>query len=85
MSPPIRVSSVIIPRFRNRYGGPRRTSCATCEPWRNLLQRTRCAYYRGGEPSPATSASRQRRAAQEGINRGHALLGGSESCMPFIR
>src|SRR4030081_1980270 len=48
----------------------------------NLLQRTRCAYYRGGEPfacnkrKPGSGC-----AAQEGINRGHALLGGSESCI----
>ena len=48
----------------------------------NLLQRTRCAYFRGGEPF----ACNKRRpgsgcAAQQGINRGHALLGGSDSCM----
>jgi xanthine dehydrogenase YagS FAD-binding subunit len=48
----------------------------------NLLQRTRCAYYRSGEPfacnkrKPGSGC-----AAQEGINRGHALLGGSESCI----
>ena len=48
----------------------------------NLLQRTRCAYFRGGEPfacnkrKPGTGC-----AAQEGINRGHALLGGSEHCI----
>jgi xanthine dehydrogenase YagS FAD-binding subunit len=48
----------------------------------NLLQRTRCAYFRGGEPfacnkrKPGSGC-----AAQEGINRGHALLGGSESCI----
>ena len=45
----------------------------------NLLQRTRCAYFRGGEPfacnkrKPGSGC-----AAREGINRGHALLGGSE-------
>jgi xanthine dehydrogenase YagS FAD-binding subunit len=48
----------------------------------NLLQRTRCAYFRGGEPfacnkrTPGSGC-----AAQDGINRGHALLGGSESCI----
>jgi xanthine dehydrogenase YagS FAD-binding subunit len=48
----------------------------------NLLQRTRCAYFRGGEPfacnkrKPGSGC-----AARKGINRGHALLGGSESCI----
>jgi xanthine dehydrogenase YagS FAD-binding subunit len=48
----------------------------------NLLQRTRCAYFRGGEPfacnkrNPGSGC-----AALEGINRGHALLGGSQSCI----
>jgi xanthine dehydrogenase YagS FAD-binding subunit len=48
----------------------------------NLLQRTRCAYFRGGEPfacnkrKPGSGC-----AAREGINRGHALLGASESCI----
>ncbi len=48
----------------------------------NLLQRTRCPYFRGGEPfacnkrKPGSGCS-----AKEGINRGHALLGGSETCM----
>jgi xanthine dehydrogenase YagS FAD-binding subunit len=48
----------------------------------NLLQRTRCAYFRGGEPfacnkrKPGSGC-----VAREGINRGHALLGGSESCI----
>jgi xanthine dehydrogenase YagS FAD-binding subunit len=48
----------------------------------NLLQRTRCAYFRGGEPfacnkrKPGSGC-----AAREGINRSHALLGGSDSCI----
>jgi xanthine dehydrogenase YagS FAD-binding subunit len=48
----------------------------------NLLQRTRCAYFRGGEPfacnkrKPGSGC-----AAREGIDRGHALLGGSEACI----
>jgi xanthine dehydrogenase YagS FAD-binding subunit len=48
----------------------------------NLLQRTRCAYFRGGEPFPCN----KRRpgsgcAALRGIDRGHALLGGSDACI----
>jgi xanthine dehydrogenase YagS FAD-binding subunit len=48
----------------------------------NLLQRTRCAYFRGGEPfacnkrEPGSGC-----AAQGGLDRGHALLGGSQSCI----
>lgn len=48
----------------------------------NLLQRTRCAYFRGGEPFacnkrvPGSGCS-----ARGGISRGHALLGGSGSCI----
>ena len=48
----------------------------------NLLQRTRCAYFRGDEPfacnkrKPGSGC-----AAQEGVNRGHALLGGSDACI----
>ena len=48
----------------------------------NLLQRTRCAYFRGGEPfacnkrKPGSGC-----AALEGIDRGHALLGGSDTCI----
>jgi xanthine dehydrogenase YagS FAD-binding subunit len=47
----------------------------------NLLQRTRCAYFRGGEPyacnkrKPGSGCS-----AMEGIDRGQALLGASASC-----
>jgi xanthine dehydrogenase YagS FAD-binding subunit len=48
----------------------------------NLLQRTRCAYFRGGEPfacnkrAPGTGCS-----AIGGLDRGHAVLGGSEACI----
>ena len=48
----------------------------------NLLQRTRCAYFRGGEPfacnkrKPGSGC-----AARQGIDRGHALLGGSDACI----
>jgi xanthine dehydrogenase YagS FAD-binding subunit len=48
----------------------------------NLLQRTRCAYFRGGEPyacnkrSPGSGC-----AAIGGLDRGHAVLGGSTSCI----
>lgn len=48
----------------------------------NLLQRTRCAYFRGGEPfacnkrKPGSGC-----AAINGLDRGHALLGGSEACI----
>jgi xanthine dehydrogenase YagS FAD-binding subunit len=48
----------------------------------NLLQRTRCAYFRGGEPfacnkrKPGSGCS-----ARDGLNRDNALLGGSERCI----
>jgi xanthine dehydrogenase YagS FAD-binding subunit len=48
----------------------------------NLLQRTRCAYFRGGAPfacnkrEPGSGCS-----AVGGIDRGHAVLGGSEACI----
>jgi xanthine dehydrogenase YagS FAD-binding subunit len=47
----------------------------------NLLQRTRCAYFRAGAPyacnkrMPGSGCS-----AIDGIDRGHALLGGSPDC-----
>jgi xanthine dehydrogenase YagS FAD-binding subunit len=48
----------------------------------NLLQRTRCAYFRGGEPFPCNKRKRGSGcAAQQGIDRGHALLGASDSCI----
>src|SRR5262249_5840084 len=47
----------------------------------NLLQRTRCAYFRGApfacnKRKPGSGCS-----ARDGLNRGHALLGGSEGCI----
>lgn len=48
----------------------------------NLLQRTRCAYFRHGEPfacnkrNPGSGC-----AALEGANRNHAIFGGSEACI----
>jgi xanthine dehydrogenase YagS FAD-binding subunit len=48
----------------------------------NLLQRTRCAYFRGGEPfacnkrAPGSGCS-----AIGGLDRGHAVLGVSSSCI----
>lgn len=48
----------------------------------NLLQRTRCAYFRGGEPFacnkrvPGSGCS-----AQDGADRGHAVLGGDNACI----
>jgi xanthine dehydrogenase YagS FAD-binding subunit len=48
----------------------------------NLLQRTRCAYFRGGEPFACNKRKRGSGcAAQQGIDRGHALLGGSDACI----
>jgi xanthine dehydrogenase YagS FAD-binding subunit len=47
----------------------------------NLLQRTRCSYFRGGAPFPCNKRSPGSGcAAQSGIDRGHALLGGSDCC-----
>lgn len=48
----------------------------------NLLQRTRCPYFRGGAPfvcnkrEPGSGCS-----ARDGIDRGHAVLGTSETCI----
>jgi xanthine dehydrogenase YagS FAD-binding subunit len=48
----------------------------------NLLQRTRCAYFRNGAPfacnkrEPGSGCS-----AREGLDRGHAVLGGSDACI----
>ncbi|WP_338664518.1 xanthine dehydrogenase family protein subunit M [Pararoseomonas sp. SCSIO 73927] len=48
----------------------------------NLLQRTRCAYFRNGEPFACNKrVPGSGCAAQEGIDRGHAVLGGSEACI----
>jgi xanthine dehydrogenase YagS FAD-binding subunit len=48
----------------------------------NLLQRTRCAYFRGGEPFPCNKRNPGSGcAAIAGIDRGHAVLGGSEACI----
>jgi xanthine dehydrogenase YagS FAD-binding subunit len=48
----------------------------------NLLQRTRCAYFRFGEPFPCNKRKPGSGcAAIGGIDRGHALLGGSEACI----
>ncbi|WP_249998529.1 xanthine dehydrogenase family protein subunit M [Actinoplanes sp. M2I2] len=48
----------------------------------NLLQRTRCSYFRGGEPFPCNKREPGSGcAALEGLDRGHALFGGSTSCI----
>jgi xanthine dehydrogenase YagS FAD-binding subunit len=48
----------------------------------NLLQRTRCAYFRNGEPFACNKrVPGSGCAAREGVDRGHAVLGGSEACI----
>ena len=48
----------------------------------NVLQRTRCAYFRDGEPFACNKrAAGSGCAALGGIDRGHALLGTSPSCI----
>lgn len=48
----------------------------------NLMQRTRCAYFRMGEPFPCNKRKPGSGcAAIEGLDRGHALLGASEHCI----
>ncbi|MFY1670235.1 FAD binding domain-containing protein [Plantactinospora sp. WMMB334] len=48
----------------------------------NLLQRTRCGYFRGGAPFPCNKREPGSGcAAIDGIDRGHALFGGSASCI----
>ena len=47
----------------------------------NLLQRTRCAYFRGGEVYPCNKRKPGSGcAAMEGADRGQALFGASEAC-----
>lgn len=48
----------------------------------NVLQRTRCAYFRGGEPFACNKrAPGSGCAALDGIDRGHAVLGTSPHCI----
>lgn len=48
----------------------------------NLLQRTRCAYFRGGLAFPCNKREPGSGcAAIGGLDRGHALLGGSDACI----
>lgn len=48
----------------------------------NVLQRTRCAYFRGGEPFACNKrVPGSGCAALDGVDRGHALLGTSPHCI----
>ena len=47
----------------------------------NLCQRTRCAYFRDGVSACNKRAPGTGCAALDGLNRGHAILGGSERCI----
>jgi xanthine dehydrogenase YagS FAD-binding subunit len=47
----------------------------------NLLQRTRCPYFRDGLSACNKRAPGTGCAALEGYNRSHAILGGSEACI----
>jgi xanthine dehydrogenase YagS FAD-binding subunit len=47
----------------------------------NLLQRTRCAYFRDPQYPCNKREPGSGCAAIDGVNRGHALLGGSEQCI----
>jgi xanthine dehydrogenase YagS FAD-binding subunit len=47
----------------------------------NLMQRTRCAYFRATEFPCNKRVQNSGCSAIEGINRGHALLGGSDACI----
>jgi xanthine dehydrogenase YagS FAD-binding subunit len=47
----------------------------------NLMQRTRCPYFRDNISSCNKRAPGSGCAAFEGYNRGHAILGGSEACI----
>ena len=72
-----------IRRSRSRCGGRRRSSFAT---WRASAATSSSApdapISAAASRSPATSASPAAAAPlREGINRGHALLGGSEACI----